>query len=157
MSINEQSQALQEALKSTMQQELLLTRELLGNLHQEEQSLIVQDSATWNQVMQERACVIEKLKNIRLARLETSTQIVKSLHLNTESLTENALPLDLESCCEILHLSDQLIALTERMNLQQNRNHHLMTHTSRFSIMQPLQTPKKAKVTVATYPDDRLD
>ncbi len=150
------SNALQDQLKMTMQQELILTRELLGNLHQEEQSLIVQDGPSWNQVMQHRASVLEKLKNLRLERVKTSSKIAEVLHLSNPSLLDKDFPLDLESCCEILHLSDQLIALTERLNLQQNRNQYLMTNAPRLTLAQTQTFPSKPKVTVATYPEDKL-
>ncbi len=138
-----------------MQQELSISRDLLGNMHQEELSLIIQDQPSWNRVMIHRSQMLERLKTLRLQRVETTQEIVKTLGLKEANCDlEKLLPLNEEISYEIFNIRDQLIALTERMNHQQNLNHHLIEHKNSLMSQaqrQPLaQKSSKTGVTTCT-------
>lgn len=140
-------------LKSNMQQELSITRDLLGNMHQEELSLIIQDQPSWNRVMIHRSQMLERLKTLRLQRLETTQEIVKTLGLKDANCDlEKLLPLNEEISYEIFNIRDQLIALTERMNHQQNLNHHLIenNHSMMSQAQRQPLTQKNSKAGVTT-------
>src|SRR6267154_4594384 len=110
-------QTLHVSLRDVLQKEIHLTRELLSNMHQEEVSLMLQDGGSLNQILQQRSQMLEQLSSLRLHRQETTEKIEKIasvLHKNP-SLDE-ILPPNEEISTEILSLSDQLMALTEKIN-----------------------------------------
>lgn len=126
-----------ETLRNSLQKEIHLMREILANMHEEELSLLLNDKGSWNQVMQNRFNLIERLSVLRQDRI-LATQKVESL---AKSLTNTPLPLPLEkilpmddvTSCEILSLRDQLFALIERMNKQNGRNDYLFYHVEHSS------------------------
>ena len=148
-------QNLHDTLRNDLRSEIHLTRELLTNMRQEEVSLMLQDTGSLNQILQQRSGMLEKLSILRLHRQETTKKIeriVSSGHKNP-SLDE-ILPLNEEISTEILTLSDQLMALTERINRQQSQNQHLTEHGDHYHYpqLQPSpQTRPKRKVSIATY------
>ena len=148
-------QALHISLRDDLQKEIHLTRELLSNMHQEEVSLMLHDPGSLNQILQQRSQMLETLSSLRLHRQETTEKIEKiasTCHKNP-SLDE-ILPPNEEISTEILCLSDQLMALTERMNRQHSQNQRLAEHPdhSHYAPLQPSpQTRPKRKASVATY------
>jgi uncharacterized protein with von Willebrand factor type A (vWA) domain len=148
-------QTLHVSLRDVLQKEIHLTRELLSNMHQEEVSLMLQDGGSLNQILQQRSQMLEQLSSLRLHRQETTEKIEKIasvLHKNP-SLDE-ILPPNEEISTEILSLSDQLMALTEKINRQYSQNQRLTEHPehSRYTPLQPSpQTRPKRKVSIATY------
>lgn len=145
------------ALQATLQQELYLSRELLANLHQEELSLILQDQGSWNQVMSDRAPMMERLSDLRTKREELAHQMLSLSGKKETTPLEELLPLTEMISYEIVNLRDQLIVLTERLNRQHHRNQHILElpeplrhlPPSPSALPQP-QRPKR-KVSVATY------
>ncbi len=129
-----------EELKSSMQKEITLMRDLLANLHQEELSLLMHDRTSWNQLMEERATIVQKLGPWRSARIGATEKLVQ--HLSKEKnkglSLEELLPPQNESSCEILSLRDQLMALTERMNGQNCRNQTLYKQVENKLVDLPL-------------------
>ena len=119
-------QTLHGALRDDLQKEINLTRELLSNLHQEEVSLMLHDTGSLNQILQIRHPMLESLSSLRLHRRITTEKIEKIVVANHKqpSLEEILPPGELIST-EILSLSDQLMALTERLNRQQAHNQRL--------------------------------
>lgn len=144
---------LHDILRDTLQKEIHLTRELLSNMHQEEVSLMLHDSGSLNLIMQQRGQLLERLSLIRLHRSETTEKIIKIAgKLSTQPTLDEILPPDEEISTEILSLSDQLMALTERLNRQQHQNLRLAEYGDHYVQMQPAaDTRPKKKASVATY------
>jgi hypothetical protein len=137
------------ALKDDLQSEISLTRELLANMRQEEVSLMLQDSNSLNLILQQRSVMLEKLSSIRLRRQETTMKIEK---IAKNTALDAILPPNEEISAEILSLSDQLIALNEKMNQQQSHNHRLSEHPDHYLSFQSSQkTRPKRKASIATY------
>lgn len=153
-----------DQLKISMQKEISMMRELLANMHQEELSLLMNDRGSWNNVMQQRSQLIERLSYLRVERLEATKKIedmVCAKDKAKEITLEEILPADDENSCEILSLRDQLFALMEKMNFQQCRNEllnhqaeHLADLPPQYGSPNPLPSsapnPKK-KASIATY------
>lgn len=115
-------------LKDSMQKEIRVMREILANMHQEEMSLVRHDTFAWNQIMQDRFSMIQKLSTFREERLLAThkLEVLAQQQLDGKKATiEQILPPHQEESCEILLLLDQILALTERMNRQQSRNETL--------------------------------
>lgn len=161
MALPEQSDRwdqLHEELKTTMQKEISLMRELLANLHQEELSLMLQDHGTYRLLMNQRSDMVEKLGHLRVFRTKTTEQIFDMLGKKVTSADfEQILPDTEEISCEILNLRDQLMALTEKMNRQQSRNQHLTEHPEYLLSLHHQEKARqeqiraKRKPIVATY------
>src|SRR5271155_751416 len=106
---------LHDELKKGLEKEIRITRELLSNLHQEEVSLMLHDVGNINQILQMRHQMLETLSELRLNRLSTTGKIEKiASEKNKNPSLEEILPPHEETSSEILSLSDQLMALTER-------------------------------------------
>jgi hypothetical protein len=147
-------QSLHVSLKDDLQKEIYLTRELLSNMHQEEVSLMLHDNGGLEQILQQRSQMLEKLSSLRLHRQETTQKIEKIVSAHHAPSLDDVLPPHEEISTEILSLSDQLMALTERMNRQQSQNQRLAEHPdhNRYPPLQPSpQTRPKRKASVATY------
>ncbi|MBS0605814.1 MAG: hypothetical protein KF898_01820 [Parachlamydiales bacterium] len=149
---------LHEELRTTLQKEIFLMRELLANLHQEELSLMLQDHGTYRQLISQRSDMVEKLSHLRVFRTKTTQQIFALLGKKTSSSDyEQIFPDTEEISCEILNLRDQLMALTEKMNRQQTRNQHLTEHPEYLLSLHHQEKARqeqirpKRKPIVATY------
>ncbi len=145
-------QTLHNALRDSLEREIRLTRELLSNMHQEEVSLMLHDAGSLNQILQMRSPMLETLSALRLNRQKTTEKIRKmaSNEDQTASLDE-ILPPDEAISLEILSLSDQLMALTERMSRQHTHNQRLTDHLSLTGNAQPsAQNRPKRKASIAT-------
>lgn len=153
-SLPEDWQTLHGSLRDNLEREIRLTRELLSNMHQEEVSLMLHDQGTLNQVLQQRYFMLEKLSFLRLERVETTRKIEKIAAKGNKLPTlEEILPPGEEISTEILSLSDQLMALTERMNRQHTQNQRLASQKEgiRPVPMQASQDARpKRKASVAT-------
>jgi hypothetical protein len=147
-------QALHSTLRDDLQKEIHLTRELITNLRQEEVSLMLHDAGSSNYILEQRSQMLEKLSFLRLHRQEMTKKIeeIASTGHKNPSLDE-ILPPNEEISTEILSLSDQLIALTERMNRLHTENQRLAEHGdhSHYPALQPSpQTRPKRKASIAT-------
>lgn len=157
-----------DILKSTLQKEVHLMREILANMHEEELSLLLNDKGSWNQVMQHRFGLIERLSTLRIERME-ATQRIEDLaqpDSNTKRplSLEEILPVDEVISCEILSLRDQVLALIERMNKQNSRNEHLFKYAEYWHqnphmyARGPVPEERaKRKAAVATYQIKRIN
>jgi hypothetical protein len=147
-------QTLHGELRDDLEKEIRLSRELLSNMCQEEVSLILHDAGSLNQILQTRSQMLEKLSALRLRRLETTEKIEKIASLKHEHPTlEEILPPNEEITTEILSLSDQLMALTERINRQHTQNQHLEAHGDHPPyppLQSTAQSRPKRKASVAT-------
>jgi citrate lyase gamma subunit len=141
-------QSLHNELRNSLEKEIRLTRELLSNMHQEEISLMLHDTGNLNQVLQVRSQMLETLSFLRLRRVDTTVK-----H-NPPSL-EEILPPGEEISTEILSLSDQLMALTERMNRQHTQNQRLTAYGDHGKCYPPMQLESqnrpKRKASIATF------
>jgi hypothetical protein len=116
---------------------------------------MLHDTGGLEQVLQQRSQMLEKLSSLRLHRQETTAKIEKIISANHKAPSlDEILPPDDEISTEILSLSDQLMALTERMNRQQSQNQRLVDHPDHshyLPIQSSLQTRPKRKASIATY------
>jgi pantoate kinase len=151
--MREDWQALHVSLRDDLQKEIHLTRELLSNMRQEEISFMLQDTGSLNLILQQRSEMLETLSILRLHRQETTAKIEKMASTNHRNPTlEEILPPSEEISTEILSLSDQLMALTERMNRQHSQNQRLAKYGDHMMHLQPApEVRPKRKSSVATY------
>ncbi|MBS0604744.1 MAG: flagellar export chaperone FlgN [Verrucomicrobia bacterium] len=153
--VPEDWQTLHNELRDGLQNEIRLTRELLSNMHQEEVSLMLHDTGSLNQILQQRSQMLERLSTLRLRRLQTTERIEKIATVGHKHPSlEEILPPSEEISTEILSLSDQLMALTERMNRQHTQNQRLSEHGDHHRYPPRQMTPEarpKRKASVATY------
>lgn len=120
---------LEEKLKESIQKEIILLRELLGNFLQEEISLSRLDKSGWTQLMQDRFTLTEQIKQIRNTRNLEVTQIK-------------------EPSCDILYLSDQLLALLQKIHEQTSHNENLLINTQHLvAITHPMSYPERLVLT----------
>ncbi|MES2200340.1 MAG: hypothetical protein V4489_09275 [Chlamydiota bacterium] len=119
---------LEEKLKESIQKEITLLRELLGNFLQEEMSLLRQDKPSWTQLMQDRFTLIEEIKEIRNIRPPAETHVK-------------------EPSCDSLFLTDQLLALLQKIHLQTSHNENLLTRAQHLvAIPYPMHYPERLTV-----------
>ncbi len=130
---------IQEQLKLAMQKEVNLMRELLANMHQEEMSLLMNDAPNWQKVMEERSEMILRLSHLRKQRDQMAIQFQELSKYKSKKLFEILKAGD-ELSGEILSLLDQILALTERTNLQNCRNDFLF-HQELMPQNTPLHCP----------------
>jgi hypothetical protein len=133
-------------LQQSMKREIETMREILANMHEEEMSLIRKDKHSWSLVMQKRTQLLAQLNDVRKVRLE-ATQKLESIA--GDSL-EKSLPATDENSCETLFLRDQMLALIDRLNLQNSCNEALFYIFN--ANLQPVPVPAKAKTSIATIP-----
>ena len=148
-------QSLHNTLLQDLQNEVRLTRELLSNMHQEEVSLMLHDMGSLNQVLIQRSNMLEKLSFLRSERHLTTQKIERIASVqNPHPSLDHILPPHEETSAEILSLSDQLFALTERLNRQHSHNQRLGEHPEhhRYAPIPAAQEQRaKRKASVATY------
>jgi uncharacterized protein with von Willebrand factor type A (vWA) domain len=148
-------QSLHGELKNGLAEEIRMTRELLSNMHQEEVSLMLHDAGSLNQVLQVRSLILEKLSSLRLMRQTITEKIQKIASIKHENPSlEEMLPPNEEISSEILSLSDQLMALTERMNRMHAQNQRLEASGDHPPYPLPqteAQSRPKKKASVATF------
>lgn len=148
-----------QQLQNTLKKEIELVREILGNLHQEELSLLVNDRTTLNQVIQERAHLSARLNNEQATRQQVTEklQAVTCPHETSTQIPLNELLQYQEALdCESILLHDQMVTLYQRMHLQNNRNKLLSNLAERNPYRQPQEQtygqPKPKKITLTTLP-----
>lgn len=153
-----------EQLKALLQKEVALMREVLANFHQEEFSLLMNEKETWARVIEQRSDMVVTLIQLRRQRSmathalqELAKEKLKKTSISFQELFAQE---DIISG-EILSLLDQILALIQKLNQQNCRNDFLfyeVRHSNELPLHcpypQPLPAtqPKRAKITVATYP-----
>ena len=148
----EEWKTLHISLKETLQKEVNITRELLTNMHQEELSLLFKDQGSLQELLHQRAAIIERLSSLRSVRIQTTEKIQDMLPEADKNSEKSILPLEEEMSTEIFSLRDQLMALTEQMNRQNTQNQHLIEHPeSVHSLFSQKTIRAKRKAAVATY------
>ena len=141
-------------LNLALKKEVNLMREVLANFHQEELCLLEADLTRWSEIMLERSDFVVQLQTLRAKRMDFTSDLVRWVVMEGKS---ELLPSDEESSCEILNQLDQVVALLERINLQNCRNEALFQQVQQrkelplhCSYPHPLHSPKR-KSSVKTY------
>ncbi len=141
-------------LNGIFEKEIELMREVLASLHQEELALMEQDLRRFKRVMYSRSSTVIHLKNLREKRMQATAELTK---LAVTLKKAEILPHEEESSCAVLSKLDQLVALLERINLQNCRNEvlfgqmkHRKTKPIACAYPHPLHKVRK-RTSVATY------
>jgi hypothetical protein len=163
--LNEKILKVKEELTECMKKEIRLMREVFANMHQEEIALIMLDRNSWNHTLQDRFSLLQALSFLRNFRLTVTCEIEKMLASSTGKKVplEQILPGLEEEGCEILYLSEQILALIGRMNDQHMKNENLLKKYEIYanspamfrngiSVERDGLQPLKCKAAVATYP-----
>ena len=141
ISTNDSINGLQELIAKLMTREVILSREILANMRQEEDALLSHDDSALRQIMSKRDAPLQELMSVREDRIDSVKELVHMIHhlkvgqknprqLIKEKNEQIASLLDGpgDEGCEVLILRDQLIALIEKMNLQNSSNIQLSNH-----------------------------
>ena len=163
--LNEKILKVKQELTECMKKEIRLMREVFANMHQEELALIMLDRNSWNKTLQDRFSLLQSLSSLRNFRLTITGEIENLLSSSNGKKVplEQILPGLEEEGCEILYLSDQILALIGRMNDQHTKNENLLKNYEIYanspalfqkgiSIERDGIKPVKCKAAVATYP-----
>ncbi len=141
-------------LDKAFEKEIELMREILSSLRQEELTLLEQDARKWKKVMRDRSSTVIHLKDQRDNRMSATRDLTKLAVLMEKT---EMLPHEEESSCSILSKLDQVIALNERINLQNCRNDALFSQ-NRHKKQKPLACPyphplhkARRRTSVATF------
>lgn len=130
MSKNLTLQHVQLEVTGLLKREVDLMREILASMYEEERAIVDQDPRALQMVMQKRDAPLQNLMSVR----EERGQKIKELLLLLNGHDKKELTDLLESkglgSSEVLLLRDQIIALIERMNVQNATIDHLMQRTS---------------------------
>jgi len=124
-------------LNANLEKEIHLMREILASLHQEELSLLESDFQRFSEIMKERSDYILQLKDQRQERMDSTILLTK---IAVEQKRMDILPPEEASSCDVLNKLDQLIALCERINLQNCRNDALFDQARHKQVL-PLKCP----------------
>ena len=132
---------LQGLIARLMAREVILSREILANMRQEEDALLIHDENALRQIMSKRDAPLQELMTVREERIESVKQLAfMTYHLKgRQNIKEEPLTVDNlldgpgDDGCEVLILRDQLIALIEKMNLQNSSNLQLSNHHHEYA------------------------
>ena len=119
-------------LKNTLQLEISLMRELLSNLREEELALLSSNLKEWEQVMARRSDMVLHLQTLRNQRHAATSKVLEGEQYPLDVPLEKLIAPDDEDSCALTSLLDQLLALVERLNLQNCRNDQLFDQTKHF-------------------------
>lgn len=149
----EKSESPHPSLHGAFVKEVEAMREVLANLHQEELSLLEGNFRKWGSLMEERSDLVLELKQLREKRMDLTKALV---HWVVSKGNQELLPSTEETSCSIFNQLDQVIALMERINLQNARNDALFYQAQQKKEL-PLDCPfphphhlPKKKTTVKT-------
>jgi hypothetical protein len=136
-------------LQEAMKKEIDVMREILANMHQEEYFLLSNDKISRDHVIEERSLLLTRFHDIRKTRLSVTETLEELSFPNAESMSlEDCLRQSDEDSCETLFLRDQLVAIFNRMAVQNSRNQLLFKLGQHQSLAAP--EPEKKKVVIGT-------
>lgn len=124
-------------LNTSLEREIHLMREILASLHQEELALLESDFRRFDQIMSERSDFVMKIGKQRQERMDSTACLTK---IAVQQQRVEILPAEEASSCDVLTKLDQLIALSERINLQNCRNDALFDQAKHKQAL-PLECP----------------
>lgn len=120
----------QEEVTLLLKREVVLMREILSSLYEEEKALLEKNPKALQEVMLDRDKPLQDLKEIRAEISEKMRDLILSIFPKGKILKETNLIEFLEDhgfeTCEIMLLADQIVALIEKMNIQTISIDHLM-------------------------------
>jgi hypothetical protein len=124
----------QEEVILLLKREVVLMREILSSLYEEEKALLEKNPKALQEVMLERDQPLQDLKDIREEISQKMRDLLFSLkfktHLNDSISLIGFLEKNGFETCEIMILADQIVALIEKMNKQTLSIDHLMIESS---------------------------
>jgi len=126
-------EAAKKQLKEVMSREITLMRELLSNMNEEQQAILKNDPEALKAIMKNREPMIDALFECKKHRDKEVKVLSDSAHIATSidgDLPPDAIKTILQGndvlSCEILTLRDQILALVEQMQKQNERNNYLL-------------------------------
>ena len=139
-----------EKLQTAMKQEILAMREILANMHQEELSLVSQDSTFLGVLRHERNELLTRLSNLRSIRLSFIDELSYFYYNKDNQKISIEGQLSDVTRSETLILCDQIIALAGKIHDQNQQNHFLAIQQRRKPYPMPAIDPKRRKIYLQT-------
>jgi len=145
MTGNESIDSLQAYIADLMAREVLLSREILSSMREEETALLTHDDSALQETMSKRNAPLQELMSIREDRIisvkelafllfkSRSNELAKKNQQTEPFSFKDLLDLSNVESCEVLVLRDQLIALIEKMNSQNSSNRQLFDHHREYA------------------------
>lgn len=126
----------QELAINYLEKEVMLMRDILANMHEEQQAILNRDDSSMQDLMSRRKTFYLQLTDIRNHRIEAMEMLALLLlhKKNVDLLFDENVGLEIlltasgVDSVEILSLREQMVALVEKMNQQICRNHDLLKH-----------------------------
>ena len=144
---------IKESLKSIMDAEIGIMREVLGSMLDEQEAILHNNTEALKKVLSERESCVFRMSEAREQRMEIVKELSKALGGEESRDGQMGKQVDLENLLnqadsdslEILSLRDQILALIERMNTQNGRNSYLLENRVAFhkELMRRLQPEEK--------------
>lgn len=163
----------QTEVTDLLKREVVLMREILASMYEEEKALVERDSKALQYLMMQRDAPLQDLMQVREERGQKIHELVSLLNENGHKKKMSAYDLTalLESrgleSCEVMVLRDQIIALIEKMNEQNTTNDHIMqqsvnfwknlmlgSHPPEYYPVNPLLEKRKALMLTVINPED---
>ncbi len=139
-----------DSLHLVMKRELDTMRQLLDNMHLEEQFILRNEKKYWSSMMEERNELKRQLSEIRQNRQFVTEKLENLTHQSNVPL-EELLPSEDTNSWEVLSMRDQILTLLDRMSLQASRNEMLFQLSKAPALIR--EAPKK-KISIATLPPE---
>lgn len=150
---NHDLKAIKESLQSIMSTEIDIMRDVLGNMLDEQEAILHNNTEALKLVLADREPRIFRMNEAREQRIEIVKELSKSLGGEVSNDEQMGKQIDLDvlldqvdsDSIEILSLRDQILALLEQMNTQNARNSYLLENRVAFhqELMRRLQPEEK--------------
>lgn len=117
------------SLRDALAREASVLRELLDNMHEEQEAILRGDAETLKLVMTHREPLMAALFECRTKRLRAIQNMPFARSLDGNLSDEMVETLATDGCptsCEILSLRDEILAIIERVKMQNERNRYLL-------------------------------
>jgi flagellar biosynthesis/type III secretory pathway chaperone len=144
---------IKKSLKSILSTEIEFMREVLGNMSEEQEAILNNNTENLKKVLSERETHMCRMNEARVQRIEIVKEFSFILHgveswdgqMGTQMDLDKLLDKVDSDSCEILTLRDQILALLEKMNTQNGRNNYLLENKIKFNreLMSQLQPEEK--------------
>ena len=124
----------QDEATNLMQRETVVMREILSSMIEEHDALLINDTAKLKSIIHAREKLVSlagQLRNSRITKVKELLQLLGQEvpgngHLNDSVSLDILFNSKKFESCEILCLRDQILALAERMAVQNDRNNYLI-------------------------------
>lgn len=136
MNAAEQVEGIRKRLKEVMGREIHIMRELLSNLHMEQESHLSNNPERLRTVLRQRECITGALGDSREERIQLIYELaaIAGKSVDEDGRIDQAKSLAVvmeyagDESCEIMLLRDQMLALLEQLNTLSARNNYLIQH-----------------------------